>query len=380
MARHIAANALTLVIVGLIVAFGLINWGRTQYTGPGPAAQEVFVEIPAGATWTRASALLEDAGAISSARIFRIGRRYSRPEEQLKLGFYAIPPGASMDEIAALLAEGGATGTRYRATIVLRADGVTPRLVDQTNAGIYADMPPEEVTQTVRDLVDASASLELRVAVPEGLTSWQVVQGLNGIEFLSGEIADIPAEGSLAPDTYAFRAGQDRSEILALMQRAQERIVAEAWEGRAPGLPLNTPEELLILASVIEKETGVPEERRQVASVFVNRLERGMRLQTDPTVIYGVTGGREVLGRGLRQSELDRDTPYNTYQRAGLPPTPIANPGRLAIEAAANPDTTPYIFFVADGSGGHAFAETLAEHDRNVVRWRQIEAERNANQ
>jgi UPF0755 protein len=159
------------------------------------------------------------------------------------------------------------------------------------------------------------------------------------------------------------------------MQAAQEQILADAWAARADGLPVATPEEALILASLVEKETGVPTERRQVASVFVNRLERGMRLQTDPAVIYGVTKGEGILGRGLRRSELDAPTPWNTYVIPALPPTPIANPGKASIEAALNPDTTDFVFFVADGSGGHAFAVTLDEHNRNVAAWRKIEAE-----
>lgn len=170
--------------------------------------------------------------------------------------------------------------------------------------------------------------------------------------------------------------GDTRESVIARMEDAQAVLLNAAWEARADGVPLNSPEELLILASIIEKETGVPEERRQVASVFANRLDRGMRLQTDPTVIYGITKGVGVLGRGLRQSELRGPTPWNTYVIEGLPPTPIANPGRASLEAAADPDETPYIFFVADGTGGHAFAETLAEHNANVAEWRKIEAER----
>jgi UPF0755 protein len=154
--------------------------------------------------------------------------------------------------------------------------------------------------------------------------------------------------------------------------------LAAAWEARAPGLPLASPEEALILASIIEKETAVAEERRVVSSVFVNRLNRGMRLQTDPTVIYGITQGKGILGRGLRQSELRRETAWNTYVISGLPPTPIANPGRASIEAALNPEQTDFVFFVADGTGGHVFAKTLAEHNANVAKWRQIEAERRA--
>ena len=157
------------------------------------------------------------------------------------------------------------------------------------------------------------------------------------------------------------------------MRAAQDATLTAAWDARPFGLPYQTPEEALTMASIVEKETGIPEERRRVAAVFVNRLREGMRLQTDPTVIYGVTNGREVLDRGLRRSELDRKTPYNTYQIDGLPPGPIANPGKAAIEAALNPDDSAYLYFVADGSGGHAFARTLAEHEANVARWREIE-------
>jgi UPF0755 protein len=217
-----------------------------------------------------------------------------------------------------------------------------------------------------------------RVSVPEGLTSWQIVEGLRAADFLSGEIAEVPPEGMLAPDTVEVQRGADRQEILDGMIAAQEAILAQAWANRQDGLPLASPEEALILASIIEKETSVPEERGRVASVFVNRLNRGMPLQTDPTVIYGITEGQGILGRGLRQSELRAETPWNTYVISGLPPTPIANPGRAAIEAAVNPDATDFIFFVADGTGGHAFSVTLEEHNRNVARWRQIEAERTA--
>ena len=217
------------------------------------------------------------------------------------------------------------------------------------------------------------------MTLAEGVTSWQVIEELKQAEFLTGEIADIPAEGSLAPDSYEVPRGFDRADLIAQMETRQDAILTELWVNRQDDLPLETPQQALILASIVEKETGVPEERRQVASVFVNRLNQGIRLQTDPTVIYGITNGQGVLGRGIRQSELRRETPYNTYVIDGLPPTPIANPGRASIEAALNPDTTDYIFFVADGTGGHAFATTLREHNENVARWRQIEAER-ANQ
>jgi len=185
----------------------------------------------------------------------------------------------------------------------------------------------------------------------------------------------MPAEGMLAPDSYEVLDGSDVDDLIARMVSAQEARIAEIWAKRSDDLPISTPEEMLTLASIIEKETGIADERRQVASVFVNRLNQGMRLQTDPTVIYGVTNGVGYLGRGLRQSELQSDSPYNTYVINGLPPAPIANPGVASLEAAVDPDTTPFIFFVADGTGGHAFAVTLAEHNANVAKWRRIEAD-----
>jgi len=210
------------------------------------------------------------------------------------------------------------------------------------------------------------------------VTSWQVVDALKKADFLQGALETVPPEGSLAPGGYEVERGTERGAIIAEMTERQAAVLAEAWENRVEGLPYDTPEEALIMASIIEKETAIAEERGRVASVFVNRMNQGMRLQTDPTVIYGITKGEGVLGRGLRQSELRRETPYNTYVIDGLPPTPIANPGAESIKAAVNPDTTDYLFFVADGTGGHAFAETLDEHNENVARWRKIEAEQSA--
>ncbi|MCE8471600.1 endolytic transglycosylase MltG, partial [Rhodovulum sulfidophilum] len=225
----------------------------------------------------------------------------------------------------------------------------------------------------------AEPDLRYRVTLAEGVTSWQVVDELKQADFLDGDIAAVPAEGSLAPDSYEVTPGEARETLLAEMAARQTALLDRLWETRAEGLPLADKEEALVLASIVEKETGVPGERRRVASVFVNRLERGIRLQTDPTVIYGLTMGKAPLGRGIRQSELARRTPYNTYQIDGLPPTPIANPGRASIEAVLNPETTEYLYFVADGTGGHAFARSLDEHNRNVARWRAIEAGRGGN-
>jgi len=200
------------------------------------------------------------------------------------------------------------------------------------------------------------------------------VQSLSAADFLSGDPGAVPPEGILAPDTYAVERGLQRSALLQRMRESQRMILTEAWEQRRSDLPVETAEEALILASIVEKETGLADERRRVASVFVNRLRLGMPLQTDPSVIYGVTEGKAPLGRGLRQSELKGDTPYNSYLHKGLPPTPIANPGRHAIQAALNPEASKFLYFVADGTGGHAFSENYDEHRKNVRAWRKIES------
>ena len=230
------------------------------------------------------------------------------------------------------------------------------------------------------DLITSGRALAYQVTVPEGLTSFQVVARLMEELLLEGEINEIPPEGSLAPNTYSISKGDTRVSLIRRMTLAQHKIITEAWELRAPDLPITTPDEALTLASIIEKETGVNSERELVSSVFINRLNRGMKLETDPTVIYGVTKGKGNLGRGLRQSELRKKTAWNTYVIEGLPVTPIANPGKAAIEAALNPAETNYVFFVADGTGGHAFAETIGQHNKNVRAWRKIEAQRRAEQ
>ncbi len=382
--KHIAANGLSFLILVAIALAGALGWGQRQWVAYGPLEQAIFFEVPRGATLSAVSEDLEEAGAISSAMIFRLGTEYADRAGDLRFGSYEIPAGASMDMVLEIVTAGGPSSFRYAATYVLRIDGTGElRLRERVpGSGEIVELTSfsyeEGVPEVYTDLVEQEQITVYRVAIPEGLTSWQIVQGLNVADFLDGEVIDIPAEGSLAPDTYEVRRGDDRNDILARMRSAQEVILAEVWAGRVDGLPIETAEEALILASIIEKETSVPDERRQVASVFVNRLNQGMRLQTDPTVIYGVTNGRGVLGRGIRQSELRDQNPWNTYVIDGLPPTPIANPGRAAIEAAVDPDTTPYIFFVADGTGGHAFSVTLEEHNENVARWRQIEAERAA--
>ncbi|ABV93915.1 hypothetical protein Dshi_2179 [Dinoroseobacter shibae DFL 12 = DSM 16493] len=382
--RALASNMLTLLIVGFLALVAVIAWGQRSFTGQGPLAEPIFFEVPRGASLTRIADALEAEGAVSSAVIFRLGAQYTEREGDLKFGSYEIPAGASMADVLDILTAGGAASFRYMATYQIRVDDAELRLRERIPGEdrdelVASFAPGEPVPAAYAELVAAGTPMAYRVAIAEGVTSWQIVDALRKADFLSGEIAEVPPEGSLAPDTYEVARGGDRADIIAAMSEAQTRILAQAWAARDAELPLESPEEALILASIIEKETSVPEEREVVSSVFVNRLNRGMRLQTDPTVIYGITNGVGVLGRGLRRSELRGATPYNTYVIPGLPPTPIANPGREAIFAAVQPAETDYIFFVADGTGGHAFSRTLAEHNENVARWRAIERSREAN-
>ncbi len=381
--RSIASNTLTLFVVLLLLAGAAAIWAKGQYTAEGPLETAICLQVERGSNMRRVSSELAEKGAITHPAIFRAGADYADKAQLLKAGSFLVPAGASMEEIIDAVTRGGRStcGTEvvYRIGVV-RTEMQVRELDPATNS--YVEVlefdPAGDVPADYASYTD-DADLRYRIAVAEGVTSWQVSEALKSAEFLSGDVAEVPAEGSLAPESYEVARGAERAELIARMQTAQATILADLWESRADGVPLASPEEALVLASIVEKETGVSEERRQVSSVFVNRLKLGMRLQTDPTVIYGVTKGQGILGRGLRQSELRRETPYNTYVIEGLPPTPIANPGKAAIEAALNPDETPFIFFVADGTGGHAFAETLAEHNENVARWRKIEAER-ANQ
>ena len=239
-------------------------------------------------------------------------------------------------------------------------------------AGEYIFKKASSIVDVVKT-IDSGKTVVYKFTVPEGLTSEQIVDRLTDNDVLSGDIRDIPREGTLLPDTYQFERGYSRDRIVKDMKAAQEKLVKEIWARRSPDVPVRTPNELITLASIVEKETGKAEERPRVAAVFINRLNRDMRLQTDPTVIYGIVGGRGSLGRGLTRAELDTPTPYNTYTIKGLPPGPIANPGKAALEAVASPLKTNELYFVADGTGGHAFAETRTQHERNVARWRQIE-------
>ncbi len=379
--RNLASNVLSLMIVVMVVAFGGLTWAQRQYTSAGPLGDAICLQVTPGSTMRRVAGNLADQGAISNATIYRLGADYSEKASDLKAGSFLIQEGASMAEIVDEITGDGLStcGTEVIYRVSVNSKSVRVRELDASTQEfeITAEFDPSEA-----DVPEAYAAARddvatrYRVVIAEGVTSWQVVDAIRALDVFEGEVEEVPGEGTLAPDGYEVRPGQDRAEFLNSMVVIQSIRLAEAWEGRAENAPVETPEEALVLASIIEKETAQADERGVVASVFANRLRQGIRLQTDPTVIYGITRGEGVLGRGIRQSELRRETPWNTYVIEGLPPTPIANPGNASIEAALNPDDTDFIFFVADGTGGHAFAVTLAEHNANVAAWRKIEAER----
>lgn len=313
----VCAGAAALIL--MMGALALFDW-----VGPGPAAQATTVELPRGAGVGGIATALQKAGVIRSASLFRLFAGTTGAHRRLRAGEYDFPAHASLSRVMRMIAEG--------------------RIVRHW------------------------------VTVVEGRTSAQVAAQLRASPILTGEV-ETPPEGALLPDTYEVVRGEDRSEILARMRAARDRVLAELWSARQAGLPLRTPEEAVILASIVEKETAVPAERAHVASVYLNRLRKGMKLEADPTTIYGVSRG-ESLGRGLRQSELAAATPYNTYVVTGLPPTPIANPGRAALEATLNPLASDDLFFVANGKGGSSFSSTYEAHAQNVAHWRQIESRR----
>ena len=244
----------------------------------------------------------------------------------------------------------------------------------ELKAGEYLFSKHVSVRDVVETIVEGKV-VQHQITVPEGLTSEQIVARLLDNELLAGTIKEVPREGSLLPDSYYFHRGFTREQMIARMRQAQDRVVREAWERRNPDLPLKTPEQLVVLASIVEKETGKPEERTRVAAVFANRLKQRMKLQSDPTIIYGLVYGKGTLGRPISKADIQSQTPYNTYVIDGLPPGPIANPGRASIEAAANPARTKELFFVADGTGGHAFSESYEQHQKHVARLRVMEQE-----
>ena len=386
--KHVVANVLTLAIVGLVVLMGGIGMAQRSFYAEGPLAQAICLRIEPGARLPAVTQDLLEQGAISNGTLFRLGAQYTDRTNRLRFGSYLVPAGASMDQILDQITRGGAStcGTEVQLRIgVTRAEYVVRELDPATNRFaeiVSVPVDAAELPEEYRRVADA-ADTRFRVTVAEGVTSWNVWNALRQAEFLGGALPEAPPEGSLAPDSYEVRRGQDRAALVADIQARQQAILSAAWERRAEGVPVSSPEEALILASIIEREAGGPRELAVVAGVFYNRMARNMRFQMDATIIYGITRGQGQLGRGITRSDIDGATErqrhgsvqFNTYQIDGLPPTPIANPGRAAIEAALNPQASEYLFFVADGTGGHAFAVTLADHNRNVARWRQIEAE-----
>ncbi len=286
-----------------------------------------------------------------------------------------IPKENGLTEIAELLQREGLIEHPLSFRVAAIMGGDWHRL----QAGEYlfkARVSPQEIL----GIISSGKVVEHSITVPEGLTSEQIVARLRDNELLTGEIAQVPKEGSILPDTYRFPRGFSRQAIIDRMARDQRVVLARIWERRPSDLPIKTPQELVVLASIVEKETGRADERPRVAGVFINRLNQKMRLQSDPTIVYGLVGGKGTLGRAIQRNEITQATPYNTYVINGLPPGPIANPGRAAMEAVVNHSRTKDLYFVADGSGGHAFAETLEQHNRNVGRWRQIETTRSQQQ
>ena len=323
-------NALfQLMFFTALVSLALLYFVRYQFDRPGPLAASTVVVIPRGEGVSGIAERLEhdeviaDRGMFMSSIIYFI---YIKGTGSLKAGEYEFRKHASMRQVLDTLVEG--------------------------------------------------RSVDHKITLPEGLTSQQIVARIRANPDLQGVIVEIPAEGTLLPDTYRFQIGDSRIDIVERMQVGHRKFLAKMWEDRDRDIVVQTPEEAVILASIVEKETGRADERPRIAGVFQNRLRKNMRLQSDPTIIYGLVGGKGVLDHPIRQDELDRETAYNTYKINGLPPTPIANPGRAAIEAVLKPAKTKDLFFVADGSGGHAFAPSLDHHNRNVVRWRRVERAR----
>ncbi len=322
MRRTLLALLLFLLVLGAAGA-GIAWYGHRAWTGPGPLAEPAQIVIPRGGASLIADALAE-RGVIRDPRAFLAATWLTRHQGPLRAAEFAFPASASLREVLGILRRG--------------------------------------------------RPVQRRLTIPEGLVAGQITALFERAAGLTGEMPPI-AEGALLPETYAYQWGDARAGLVRRATEAMNAALNEAWAARAPNLPLASPREALILASIVERETGKPEERALVAAVFINRLRRGMPLQSDPTTAYAAADGG-VLDRPLTRADLDRDHPFNTYRIRGLPPGPISSPGREAIQAVTRPAETDFLYFVADGSGGHAFARTLDEHNRNVARWREIERAR----
>jgi UPF0755 protein len=322
---------MTFLLAAMICVAALFYLVRRQFDQPGPLSYPTVFVVPRGEGVSAIARRLEQDGIINDRWTFFIASRYFKVYDKIKAGEYNIKVNASLRDILDTLVEG--------------------------------------------------KSILYSVAIPEGLTSYQIAERLKAQPDLVGDISEIPAEGSLLPDTYRFARGTSREELLRRMQGEQRRFLEGLWPARSRELQSTKPEDIINIAAIVEKEASRADERPRVAAVYWNRLKKGMPLQADPTIIYGASSGKGTLGRPILRSELDDDdNPYNTYKNKGLPPTPIANPGRAAIEAALNPAKTSELYFVADGTGGHAFAESYADHQKNVAKWRRIEKERDSDQ
>jgi UPF0755 protein len=316
----IGNTVVSLFLLLAVVAGTGLFLGKQRFDAPGPLAQDKVVNIPHGSGIRDIADVLQREGVIDQPWVFVGGVTVLKAREDLKWGEYKFSAHASLRDVVATIVDGKVVAHQ--------------------------------------------------IGIPEGLTSEQIVAKLMQDDILVGNIKEIPREGSLLPDTYNFNRGITREQIIQRMQAAQQRVLKDVWDRHSSDLPIRTPDQLVTLASIVEKETAKPDERTRVAAVFVNRLNKRMRLQSDPTIIYGLVGGKGTLGRAIMKSEIDQPTPYNTYQIDGLPPGPICNPGRASLEAAASPARTRELYFVADGSGGHVFAESYDQHQKNVARLR----------
>ena len=322
-ARHFAANFVNFLIVIFLVIASAVYWAKNQYQNEGPLKSDISFEVKKGDRFRNVSADLAKQGIISNSVIFNVWARYAKQDENLKFGNYLISSKSSMSEVLALITSGKAIN--------------------------------EQIT------------------FPEGFTSYQIVERLKSNMELEGEVGPFPAEGSLAPNTYSYQKGDTRRNILKKMQEMQKDIINEAWISRSKDLPFDSKKEAIIIASIIEKETSRNNELKLVSGVIMNRLKAGIPLGMDSTIVYEFTKGNPKNMRSIKQSDIKKDSKFNTRKYSGLPPSAIGNPGKLAIEAALNPKKTDFFYFVADGSGGHAFSKTLKEHNINVAKWRKIE-------
>ena len=322
-ARHFAANFVNFLIVIFLVIASLIYWAKNQYQDEGPLKSDISFEVKKGDIFRNVSADLAKQGIISNSVIFNVWARYAKQDDNLKFGNYMISSKSSMSEVLALITSGKAIN--------------------------------EQIT------------------FPEGFTSYQIVERLKSNMELEGEVGPFPAEESLAPNTYSYQMGDTRRNILKKMQEMQKDIINEAWISRSKDLPFDSKKEAIIIASIIEKETSRNNELKLVSGVIMNRLKAGIPLGMDSTIVYEFTKGNPKNMRSIKQSDIKKDSKFNTRKYSGLPPSAIGNPGKLAIEAALNPEKTDFFYFVADGSGGHAFSKTLKEHNINVAKWRKIE-------